>query len=166
MNKSFPNLLDTYSKYGKMLQGVLDPNFVSPLVKKNMYSSFSLFCIINSSSSSGRTRNFMASNHRIYNYLRHLESMKILPSGAVLIPFEFWMLSLLVILSIMKRTISFWLRIRPPKQLLSPPEQYFQIFYTQICAIIFLACVLSGFLWILLQWLVIIYLKDSCYCHQ
>ncbi|XP_058737673.1 acetyl-coenzyme A synthetase, chloroplastic/glyoxysomal [Vicia villosa] len=46
-------------------------------------SSGSLLCNIDCVS--GRT-NSMASNHRTNNYLRHLESMKILPSGAGRIP--------------------------------------------------------------------------------
>lgn len=56
---------------------------VTPPLKKEKNQLCSLLCNINCRS--GRT-NSMASNHRTNNYLRHLESMKILPSGAGRIP--------------------------------------------------------------------------------
>lgn len=76
-----------------LLQAVLDPILsVTPSSsysslnnkKKNSFSSVSLFwnCSSNRSSSNRRKRNSMSSNLRTNNYLRHVESMKLLPSGA------------------------------------------------------------------------------------
>ncbi|AES80776.1 acetate-CoA ligase [Medicago truncatula] len=74
-------------------QGVLDPILCVTQKNKNKNpfcssSVSSLFCNnINSSSRRRRNhKNLMSTNHRTNNYLRHLESMKILPSGAGRIP--------------------------------------------------------------------------------
>lgn len=70
-------------------QGVLDPILCATKKNKNKNpfcssSVSSLFC--NNSRRRRNHKNLMASNHRKNNYLRHLESMKILPSGAGRIP--------------------------------------------------------------------------------
>jgi acetyl-CoA synthetase len=74
-------------------QGVLDPILCStPSSSLNNnnnkpFSSSSLFCCNSIINYRNRRRSFsMASNHRTNNFLRHMESMKILPSGAGCIP--------------------------------------------------------------------------------
>ncbi|XP_045798816.1 acetyl-coenzyme A synthetase, chloroplastic/glyoxysomal isoform X1 [Trifolium pratense] len=76
-------------------QGVLDPILCSTPSslnnnKKPLSSSSSsvssLFCSDNINYRTGRRSFLMASIHRTNNFLRHLESMKILPSGAGCIP--------------------------------------------------------------------------------
>ncbi|WJX83201.1 Acetyl-coenzyme A synthetase, cytoplasmic [Trifolium repens] len=77
-------------------QGVLDPILCStPSSSLNNYnnnkpfsssSSSSVFCCNSINYRTRRRRFSMASNHRTNNFLRHLESMKILPSGAGCIP--------------------------------------------------------------------------------
>ena len=68
-------------------QGLLDPILCVTQKNKNPFCSSSvssLFC--NNNRRRRNHKNLMASNHRTNNYLRHLESRKILPSGAGRVP--------------------------------------------------------------------------------